>query len=51
MELGGWKSVQMVMRYAHVNVGYLSTTMEGLPGGNLGECTQANEKKADGTSG
>ncbi len=51
MELGGWKSVQMVMRYAHVNVGHLSATMEDLPGGNLGECSQGDEKKADGTKG
>lgn len=35
--LGGWKSVRMVMRYAHVNVGELSHTIERLPGGNLGE--------------
>jgi hypothetical protein len=29
--LGGWKSVKMVMRYAHVNVGELAHTIEKLP--------------------
>jgi integrase len=37
MRLGGWKSVQMVMRYAHVNVGELKHTVDSLPGGNLGD--------------
>ena len=36
-KLGGWKSVSMVMRYAHVNVGELAHTISRLPGGNLGE--------------
>jgi integrase len=31
-KLGGWKSVQMVFRYAHVNVGELSHTIDRLPG-------------------
>jgi hypothetical protein len=30
-KLGGWKSVKMVMRYAHVNVGELAHTIEKLP--------------------
>ncbi len=51
MELGGWRSVQMVMRYTHVNVGHLSATMRGLPGGDLGDAAEAPEKKADGTDG
>lgn len=42
--LGGWKSVRMVMRYAHVNVGELSHTIERLPGGNLGEPETAKVK-------
>ena len=38
MRLGGWKSIQMVLRYAHVNVGELKHTIDRLPtGGKLGE--------------
>jgi integrase len=36
-KLGGWKSVAMVMRYAHVNVDELRSTIDRLPGGKLGE--------------
>lgn len=36
-KLGGWKSIRMVMRYAHVNVAELSHTIDRLPGGILGE--------------
>jgi integrase len=32
-KLGGWKSVRMVMRYAHVNVDELAHTIDRLPGG------------------
>ena len=35
--LGGWKSIQMVMRYAHVNVSELGHTIDRLPGGMLGD--------------
>jgi integrase len=35
--LGGWKSVQMVMRYAHTNVEELTSTIDKLPGGNFGD--------------
>jgi integrase len=35
--LGGWKSVAMVMRYTHVNVGELAHTITALPGGFLGD--------------
>lgn len=31
MELGGWKSVQMVMRYAHVNPDHLSEAINAIP--------------------
>lgn len=31
-KLGGWKSVRMVMRYTHVNVGELADTIDRLPG-------------------
>ena len=33
MKLGGWKSVSMVLRYAHVNVGELAHTIDKLPSG------------------
>lgn len=37
-KLGGWKSVAMVFRYAHVNVGELKHTIDRLPvGGSLGD--------------
>lgn len=42
--LGGWKSVRMVMRYAHVNVAELSHTINALPGGNLGGPTTGKVK-------
>lgn len=42
--LGGWKSIRMVMRYAHVNVGELRHTIDALPGGNPGEATTAKVK-------
>jgi len=44
MRLGGWKSVRMVMRYAHVNVAELGHTIDQLPGGNLGDAKIAKEK-------
>ena len=33
MELGGWKSVVMVMRYAHVNTEHLRASIDQLPSG------------------
>jgi integrase len=42
--LGGWKSVRMVMRYAHVNVSELGHTIANLPGGNLGDTALPEEK-------
>lgn len=36
-QLGGWKSVNMVMRYAHTNVELHSESIEALPWGNSGE--------------
>jgi integrase len=45
-KLGGWKSIKMVLRYAHVNVGELARTIDRLPGGNLGDSGAAEEKKA-----
>jgi integrase len=32
-KLGGWKSENMVLRYAHVNVGELAHTIDRLPSG------------------
>jgi integrase len=43
--LGGWKSVRMVMRYAHVNVAELSHTINALPGGNFGEAPKRKVKR------
>ena len=33
MELGGWKSISMVLRYAHVNPDHLQAQINSLPGG------------------
>jgi hypothetical protein len=46
MKLGGWKTVAMVMRYAHVNVGELKHTIDRLPGGNLGDTASIKENIA-----
>lgn len=46
MRLGGWKSVKMVMRYAHTNVEELSHTIDKLPGGKLGEVKSAKAETA-----
>ena len=45
-ELGGWKSVKMVMRYAHVNVGELAHTIDRLPGGDSGRLENWGAKTA-----
>lgn len=44
--LGGWKSLRMVERYAHVNVDELSHLIEALPGGDLGDTVFQMEKSA-----
>jgi integrase len=49
--LGGWKTLAMVTRYAHVNVGELAHTIDNLPwnemtGGNLGDRATVEEKTA-----
>jgi integrase len=50
--LGGWKTLAMVTRYAHVNVGELAYTIDNLPwdgaetGGNLGDTAIAKAKTA-----
>jgi hypothetical protein len=45
MKLGGWKTMSMVMRYAHVNVGELQHTINKLPGGNHGDDNERKTKK------
>jgi integrase len=44
--LGGWKTIAMVMRYAHVNVDELKHTIDRLPGGNLGDTLSVEVKSA-----
>jgi integrase len=42
--LGGWKTLSMVMRYAHTNVEEHAHTIDRLPGGNIGEVEMLKEK-------
>ena len=48
--LGGWKTLAMVTRYAHANVGDLAHTIDNLPwsenGGNLGDTVSGKAKTA-----
>jgi len=44
--LGGWKTVSMVMRYAHINVEELKHTIDRLPGGNPGDVLSRKENVA-----
>jgi integrase len=48
--LGGWKTLAMVTRYAHVNVGELAHTIDNLPwneaGGKLGDTVSTKGKTA-----
>jgi integrase len=44
--LGGWKSVRMVMRYAHTNVDEFKHTIDRLPGGKLGDTIDEGTKSA-----
>jgi hypothetical protein len=46
MRLGGWKTMAMVMRYAHTNVDEHRHTIERLPGGNLGKSENVKGKTA-----
>ena len=47
MQLGGWKSERMALRYAHVNVRQLASSINRLPdGGNLGGLDQSEVKTA-----
>jgi integrase len=45
-KLGGWKSIRMVLRYAHTNVGELAHTIDRLPGGNLGDSEKSKAESA-----
>jgi hypothetical protein len=42
--LGGWKSIRMVMRYAHTNVEEHASTINRLPGGFGGDDFKDKEK-------
>lgn len=44
MKLGGWKSEKMVLRYAHVNVENLSSSISSFPWGKSGEKNGSIEK-------
>jgi integrase len=43
-KLGGWKTLSMVMRYAHTNVAEHAHTINRLPGGNLGDSSSDHKK-------
>lgn len=42
--LGGWKTLALVMRYAHTNVEEHAHTIERLPGGKFGDTMDLKEK-------
>jgi len=48
--LGGWKTLSMVARYAHINVGELAHTIDNLPwiecGGKSGDTASTEAKSA-----
>lgn len=48
MELGGWSSEKMVLRYTHINVAHLAQSIAALPWGNSGE--QSGARPKSGTS-
>jgi integrase len=54
-KLGGWKSVAMVLRYAHVNVGELAASIDRLPSGfeasQVGGLLGDSDSEADGLAG
>jgi len=45
MELGGWRSEKMVLRYAHMNVSHLAHSIAALPWVKSGKLLSANAKK------
>jgi integrase len=48
MQLGGWKSERMVLRYAHVNVSQFAASIAALPWGNSGNLVAEGQKKRGG---
>lgn len=44
MELGGWKSERMVLRYAHLNVSHLKQSIDALPWKNPGTLLRVADK-------
>lgn len=48
-ELGGWKTVSMVTRYAHVNASHLAESIMALPGGNPGTSIPKTIKLVEGS--
>jgi integrase len=46
MRLGGWRDIKSVIRYMHVNVDELRSTIDRLPGGNLGDTKVSPAKTA-----
>jgi len=45
MELGGWNSERMVLRYTRVNVAHLSRSIDALPSGEPGQHPQPKAKQ------
>lgn len=45
MSLGGWKSISMVMRYAHTNIEQHSKTIDALDGGKWGDAPPISQKE------
>lgn len=44
MRLGGWKSERMVLRYAHINVDDLASSIESIPWGKSGDVNSDQKK-------
>ncbi|MGV2074045.1 MULTISPECIES: site-specific integrase [Rhizobium/Agrobacterium group] len=44
MRLGGWKSERMVLRYAHINVDDLASSIESIPWGKSGDVNNGQKK-------
>ena len=44
MRLGGWKSERMVLRYAHINVDDLASSIESIPWGKSGDVNSGQKK-------
>jgi integrase len=51
MELGGWKSERMVLRYAHMNVAHREHSVAALPWEKSGESEKVTVQFPDATSG